>query len=87
MVSVELDFIFSHVQENVTAVLTASTTDVLSHVAIRARSQKVKWTCCTCSKIGTLHFLSPLFSCLSYSAYLHYRTHTEVCAGPTCNLL
>lgn len=28
-------------QENVTAVLTASTTDVLSHVAIRARSQKV----------------------------------------------
>ena len=30
------------VQENVTAVLTASTTDVLSHVAIRARSQKVR---------------------------------------------
>ena len=29
-------------QENVTAVLTASTTDVLSHVAIRARSQKVR---------------------------------------------
>lgn len=28
-------------QEKVTAVLTASTTDVLSHVAIRARSQKV----------------------------------------------
>lgn len=41
MVCFDWDFVFSHAQENVTAVLTASTTDVLSHVAIRARSQKV----------------------------------------------
>ena len=33
-------------QENVTAVLTASTTDVLSHVAIRARSQHVLLATC-----------------------------------------
>ena len=35
-----------HVQESVTAVLTASTTDVLSHVAIRARSQRVLLATC-----------------------------------------
>ncbi|BDA48979.1 Alpha-glucan water dikinase, chloroplastic [Coccomyxa sp. Obi] len=34
------------IPENVTAVLTASTTDVLSHVAIRARSQKVLLATC-----------------------------------------
>lgn len=34
------------VQEGVTAVLTASATDVLSHVAIRARSQKVLLATC-----------------------------------------
>ena len=35
-----------HVQESVSAILTASTTDVLSHVAIRARSQRVLLATC-----------------------------------------
>lgn len=37
---------YSLLQENVTAVLTSSPTDVLSHVAIRARSQGVLLATC-----------------------------------------
>lgn len=45
-------------QENVTAVLTASSTDVLSHVAIRARSQNVLLA--TCFEPEQLHSLRSL---------------------------
>lgn len=38
--------VYSVLQENVTAVLTSSPTDVLSHVAIRARSQGVLLATC-----------------------------------------
>jgi hypothetical protein len=46
-------------QEHVTAVLTASPTDVLSHVAIRARSQQV----CSTPSFDPRNPLKPFGAC------------------------
>ena len=67
-------------QENVTAVLTASTTDVLSHVAIRARSQKVRCLF-TQTQLQGRCLASITATCITFLIQPANCKHRKICAS------